>query len=88
MEGKKKLSLNKETLSILTDDQTNMVGGGATVKCTNYCLTSAEACGTEGCNTGGCNTSACTGTCGCPGVTGPEVTCVTLPGGNCNPQPK
>jgi hypothetical protein len=69
MEAKKRLKLSKETLAVLTDEQTHIVAGG--IQTAANC--SAVPCGSDACNSVSCKN------CGAGGITG--ALCLTGAGG-------
>lgn len=83
MKSTKKLTLSKETLAILTGEQTRLVGGGAGTKAI---CDSNGPCGSTPCGTDVCGPSwACATAAGCGGGTGPTLSCAggCVSGGTC-----
>jgi hypothetical protein len=82
MEAKKKLKLSKETLAVLTDEQTYMVGGGVktltgavcSIPCDSDDCNSKVTC--KACTAGGTTGDICGGSgAGCGGTGGTNADC-------------
>lgn len=80
MKSTKKLTLSKETLAVLTAEQTKLVGGGAISSTNDNCC--SIPCGTDACNLtkaatcpAGCNGGGGTVNCGGGGGTGSHRSC-------------
>jgi hypothetical protein len=66
--GRKKLSLSKETLRTLNDDELTEVVGGATGICVDSVACHSGVCGSVACNSVVCNSGALCGSAVCNSV--------------------